>query len=87
MNEAPVKYRDLFAFLKTLGFEQSREDSPALHAFLHQTTNTLLVFGRSPDESVTPADWLSTEVHLRANRIVDDPLDSLITVAPTNVQS
>ena len=52
------------------------------HIFLHEATDSILAFGRKPGESVTPADLLSTEIHLHGRGIADEPLESLLRGMP-----
>lgn len=79
MNEKHVTYQQLYALLKSLGFEQHPSDiRPQARVFFHGPTDTLLAFGRDPNEQVTPADLLSADVHLQAKGIVDEPLDILL---------
>ena len=51
------------------------------HVFCHAPTDTILAFGRQTGELVTPADMLSTEVHLHARGISEEPLESLLSAA------
>ena len=84
MNDIPISYRNLYALLLSLGF-QERVSSQAVaqpRVFFHEPTDTILAFGRETDEQVTAADMLSTEVHLQAKGIVDQPLESLVGVSP-----
>lgn len=79
MNEVSLTYGNLFAILRSLGF-QERSAGPASrrrHVFFHEETDTILAFGRASDEPVTPADILSTDVHLHAKGIVDRPIAAL----------
>ncbi len=76
-----MKYKNLFALLISLEFT---EESPSTagkepRVFVHAATDTVLLFRDAPGETVTPADRLSTEVHLHANSIVDQSLDSLLS--------
>lgn len=83
MNDATVTYRSLFELLESLGFQQHPgKVRPQARVFFHEPTDTVLAFGRAPDEPVTPADLLSTEVHLQAKGIVDQPLESLVASNP-----
>lgn len=81
MDGDRLTYRNLFALLVSLGFR----DNPPSKAgnepriFVHATTDTVLLFRDAPGETVTPADMLSTEVHLHANNIVDQSLESLLS--------
>lgn len=79
MSESPVTYQNLFALLVSLGFQQ-QPATPATkrHIFLHEPTDSILAFGRKPNESVTPADLLSTEIHLHGRGIADEALESLL---------
>jgi hypothetical protein len=80
MNEAPVTYRELFSLLVSLGFrrQDGARETSGPRVFYHEETDTLLAFRRGIDEVVTPADILSTDVHLNANHIVDRPIASLL---------
>ncbi len=81
MDPARLKYKNLFALLLSLGFreEASSEDASEPRIFVHDGTDTVLLFRDAPAEKVSPADILSTEVHLHANSIIDRPLESLLT--------
>ena len=86
MDAAQLTYKNLFAFLESLGF---REEPPSTAAneprvFVHDRTDTVLLFRDAAGEIVTPADILSTEVHLHAKNIVDQPLESMVGVMSTN---
>lgn len=79
MNETPVTYQNLFALLVSLGFQQQPATAATKrHIFLHEPTDSILAFGRRPSESVTPADLLSTEIHLHGRGIADEALESLL---------
>lgn len=83
MNNVSVTYGNLFALLQSLGFQQHPGKArPQARVFFHEPTDTILAFAREPEEGVTPADMLSTEVHLQAKGIVDRSLESLITESP-----
>lgn len=86
MNDSPVTYQNLFALLASLGFQEQRSGDPTTrqHVFLHKQSDTILAFGRESKESVTSADMLSTEVHLHARGIADQPLESLLNTMPVN---
>lgn len=84
MNEKAITYRQLFIILESLGFQQKRSSESPTRIFFHAPTDTILAFGRKHDDVVTPADILSTEVHLHGRGIVDEPLESLIEAAPSN---
>ena len=82
MDAVQMKYRNLFSLLVSLGFT---EESPSTtgkepRVFVHSATDTVLLFRDAPDETVTPADLLSADVHLHANNIVDQSLESLLNV-------
>ena len=85
MDAAPLTYNRLFALLVSLGFE---EESPAGAArkaprvFVHEPTETVLMFRNATGEAVSPADVLSTEVHLQARNLVDQSLESLVRAQP-----
>ena len=83
MNDVSINYRSLFALLRSLGFQEHPGKSrPQARVFFHEPTDTILAFGRNPDELVTPADMLSTEVHLHARGIVEQPLEVLASAIP-----
>ena len=79
-----MTYADLFAILASLGFRQEPASGIAAgpRVFFHEATDTILAFCRENDELVTPADVLSTEVHLHGKGIVDEPLESLVQAIP-----
>lgn len=87
MDAAPITYKKLFALLTSLGF---KEQSPARasrkepRVFIHDPTKTVLMFRNATGETVSPADVLSTEVHLHARNIVNQPLESLVGAMPVN---
>ena len=83
MNDVSITYRDLFALLQSLGFQQHPGKAhPQARVFFHEPTDTILAFARDPDEQVTPADTLSTDVHLQAKGIADQSLASLVAASP-----
>jgi hypothetical protein len=73
-----MTYEDLFALLEALGFRTSPVTPPEPHVFIHDPTDTVLLFRSTPAATVTPADLLSTEVHLQARGISDQSLEMLI---------
>ena len=81
MDAVPLTYKNLFALLVSLGFREAppSKDGNEPLVFVHAATDTVLLFRDAPDETVTPADILSTEVHLHANNIVDQSLESLLS--------
>ena len=81
MDAERLTYKNLFALLLSLGFteELPRRESNEPRVFVHAATDTVLLFRDVPSETVTPADILSTEVHLQTNNIVDKSLDSLLS--------
>ena len=87
MDAAPVTYKKLFALLMSLGF---KDESPAEasrkepRVFIHDPTETVLVFRNATSETVSPADALSTEVHLHARNIVNQSLESLVRSMPVS---
>lgn len=87
MDAAKITYKKLFALLISLGFT---EESPATvsrkqpRVFIHDPTDTVLVFRNASGETVSPADVLSTEVHLHARNIADQSLESLVHAMPLN---
>ncbi len=50
--------------------------------FVHDSTETVLLFRNTTSKFVSPADVLSTEVHLHANNILDQSLESLLGAEP-----
>lgn len=87
MDATPITYKKLFALLMSLGF---KEESPAKasrnepRVFIHDPTETVLMFRNATGETVSPADVLSTEVHLHAGNIVNQSLESLVGDMPVN---
>lgn len=81
MNDTPITYQNLFVLLASLGFQEQRPGKVAAkpRVFLHEKTDTILAFSRETNESVTSADMLSTEVHLHARGIAEQPLELLLT--------
>lgn len=82
MTETPITYQNLFLVLESLGF--TRLPTAAFtnrHVFCHAPTDTILAFGRHSGELATPADMLSTEVHLHARGITEESLESLLNSA------
>lgn len=77
MNENTITYRQLFTVLESLGFQQKRSSESSTRIFFHAPTDTILAFGRKHNEVVTPADILSTEVHLHGRGIAEQSLESL----------
>ena len=85
MNETAITYQNLFRLLVSLGFQrQPATTATKRHIFFHEPTDTVLAFGREAGESVTPADMLSTEVHLHGRGIADEPLESLLCGVAVN---
>ena len=82
MRRGKTTYQDLFDVLKSLGFAERLDGDSNRRAFLHSETETLLLFGRRPDDQVTSADMLSAEVHLTGNGLIDQPLESLLQASP-----
>ncbi len=80
MTETPITYQSLFLVLESLGFKrQPTAAATNRHVFCHAPTDTILAFGRQTGELVTAADMLSTEVHLHARGISEEPLESLLS--------
>ncbi len=88
MTNRQPNYQDLFLLLLSLGFQEKRREraSSQYSVFFHQQTDTILAFARPIDEPITPADMLSTEVHLQAKGITDQALDALLTLGPVVVR-
>ena len=79
MATTRTTYRNLFDLLVSLGFsERTLEDPKGSRAFTHDQTDTVLLFRRATTDQVTPADALSTEVHLQGKGIIAEPLDALL---------
>jgi len=78
MANLKTTYRKLFRFLESLGFSEERGNTPNRRAFIHEPSDTQLLFGRGLDEQVTPADMLSADVHLAGNGLIDKPLEELL---------
>ena len=80
MDKIPT-YAELFAFLASLGFEESSTDQFE-RVFEHSDSDAVLMFSltRGTDEQspVRPADLLSAEVHLRGNALISEPLEGLV---------
>jgi hypothetical protein len=72
-----MTYESLFALLESLGFRTSPATPPEPQVFVHDPTDTVLLFRSATSATVTPADLLSTEVHLQARGISDQPLEVL----------
>ena len=82
MTETPITYQNLFLVLESLGFTRLPTAAATnRHVFCHAPTDTILAFGRHPGELATPADMLSTEVHLHARGITEESLESLLSSA------
>ena len=82
MTETPITYQNLFLLLESLEFRrQPTAATERQHVYLHAPTDTILAFGRHPGDLVTPADMLSTEVHLHARGITEESLESLLSAA------
>lgn len=84
MDAGRLTYEKLFALLTNLGFCESarNEDAPnAPRVFIHDRTDTVVLFRNASSEPVSPSDLLSAEVHLHASKIVREPLESLMQAA------
>lgn len=82
MVDTPTTYENLFDLLVSLGFRDSSGDDAVAaepRAFIHERTDTVLLFRNTPADSVSPADILSTEVHLQGKGIAEQPLESLMS--------
>lgn len=75
-----MTYTNLFTLLTSLGFrEEQRGEAPhSPRVFVHDKTDTVMLFRKAIDELVSPADQLSTEVRLNAKNIADQPLQVLL---------
>ncbi|MFK7818495.1 MAG: hypothetical protein AB8G99_07245 [Planctomycetaceae bacterium] len=72
-------YRNLFDLLVSLGFSERTLEGPKdSRSFTHDQTDTILLFRRATTDQVTPADALSTEVHLQGKGIIAELLDALL---------
>lgn len=78
VNEKTITYGQLFDVLESLGFQQKAPCTSPNHIFFHAPTETILAYGRQLSDPVTPADILSTEVHLHGRGVADEPLVSLV---------
>lgn len=80
MDATRLTYTNLFTLLTSLGFreQQSGEAPRSPRVFVHNKTDTVMLFRKAVDELVTPADILSTEVRLHAKNIADQPLQVLL---------
>lgn len=82
MTETPITYQNLLLLLESLGFRrQPTAANENQHVYCHAPTDTILAFGRHPGDLATPADMLSTAVHLHARGITEESLDSLLSAA------
>lgn len=85
MSNSPITYRRLFELLLTLGFEDETPgdaEQRKPRVFVHPSTDAVLMFRNAESEVVSPADVLSTEVHLHANALASQPLESLVGTQP-----
>lgn len=81
MDATDLTYENLFALLLSLGFRDvtaNASDKKKPRAFVHDKTDTVLLYRKDANGLVSGADILSTEVHLNARGITDTPLESLI---------
>lgn len=76
-----MTYEDLFALLVSLGFRSVPSTQPGPQGFIHDDTGSILLYRGAAGETIRPADLLSTEVHLHARGIIDEPLESLLAAA------
>lgn len=83
MDSNRLTYGNLFVVLESLGFKEqtTKNSGNSPRVFVHTATDGVLLYRDSPDDVVTPADLLSTEVHLHANNIIDQSLESLLSAA------
>ena len=84
MSAAKITYTKLFSILRSLGFREERPVEPGGHlprVFVHEATDTVLLFRDGGRETISSADQLSTEVHLQAKRITDEPLETLAGIS------
>jgi hypothetical protein len=75
MDATRMTYTNLFTLLTSLGFreQQSGEVPRSPRVFVHDKTDTVMLFRQAMDELV-----LSTEVRLHAKNIADQPLQVLL---------
>ena len=80
MDGKRLTYENLFVLLDSLGFKEelASDSGNAPRVFVHTATDTVLLFRNAPCDIVTPADMMSTEVHLHANKIIEHSLESLV---------
>ncbi len=87
MKKGKLTYKNLFALLMSLGFIEETEEGSGrqgARVFFHEPTETILLFRNKGSQEVSPADILSTEVHLQAKGIVRQPLESLFSSLTVN---
>lgn len=85
MDAARLTYKKLFALLASLGFKESlpsRSVPKGPRVFVHDSTDTVLLYRNTTSKLVSPADVLSTEVHLHANNLMDQSLESMLSAEP-----
>ncbi len=81
MTEAPITYQNLFLLFESLGFKRrgsgGYEPACLLSCANRHDPGIRSSYGRVGN----PADMLSTEVHLHARGISEEPLESLLSAA------
>lgn len=79
MEAIQMTYANLFTLLKDLGFCEQAGDgsSRSARVFVHDKTDTIMLYRKSATGFVSPADLLSTEVRLHAKNIADQTLETL----------
>ena len=84
---ARPSYRQLFALLEELGFEELTADQEA--GFYHESSQTILAFSQIADsETVREADLASVQTHLTTNGLIaGDLIEALGSTAVTAPQS
>jgi len=80
-------YKQLFALLEELGFEELTADHEA--GFYHESSQTILAFSQVGDgEIVREADLASVQTHLMANGLIAGNLiEALDSTVVTGAQS
>lgn len=76
-----MTYDQLFVILRRLGFTEQERKSQSTRPsriYVYVPTNTVLLYRESGDQTVSPADLLSTEMRLQSNGIVNGSLESLL---------
>lgn len=65
--------------MDSLGFvDQTNANDDGPRVFVHSESDTVLLYRRALDKTVSPADALSTEVHLNSNGFISRSLEDSI---------